>query len=125
MSRRHTRAARSYTCFPDTRLCRSGEARLDAVTVQQGLHYAGRPARTIGEAARVLRPGGRLFIVDFQAHDLDYLRSEHEHRWLGFQEDEMAGWLSDAGLQPEDCRRLTGKAQIGRATWRERGCQYG
>src|SRR3546814_19478388 len=87
-----------------------GEASVDAVTVHQVLHYAERPARTIEEAARVLRPGGRLFIVDFQAHDLDYLRSEHEHRWLGFQEDEMAGWLSDAGLQPEDCRRLTGKA---------------
>ncbi|HEY9538837.1 MAG TPA: metalloregulator ArsR/SmtB family transcription factor [Kiloniellaceae bacterium] len=87
-----------------------GEASFDAVTVHQVLHYAERPARTIEEAARVLRPGGRLFIVDFQAHDLDYLRSEHEHRWLGFQEDEMAGWLSDAGLQLEDCRRLTGKA---------------
>src|SRR3546814_6721572 len=57
-----------------------GEASFDAVTVHQVLHYAERPARTIEEAARVLRPGGRLFIVDFQAHDLDYLRSEHEHR---------------------------------------------
>lgn len=86
------------------------QASFDAVTIHQVLHYAERPGRTIQEAARVLRPGGRLFIVDFQAHDLDYLRSEHEHRWLGFAEEEMAGWLEGAGLALEDCRRLTGKA---------------
>ncbi|MGE5765837.1 MAG: ArsR/SmtB family transcription factor [Bacteroidota bacterium] len=86
------------------------QASFDAVTIHQVLHYAERPGRTIQEAARVLRPGGRLFIVDFQAHDLDYLRSEHEHRWLGFAEEEMAGWLDGAGLALEDCRRLTGKA---------------
>jgi len=87
-----------------------GDASFDAVTIHQVLHYAERPAKAIQEAARVLRPGGRLFIVDFQAHDLDYLRSEHEHRWLGFAEEEMADWLAAAGLAPEDCRRLSGKA---------------
>lgn len=86
------------------------QASFDAVTIHQVLHYAERPGRAIQEAARVLRPGGRLFIVDFQAHDLDYLRSEHEHRWLGFAENEMAGWLEAAGLALEDCRQLTGKA---------------
>ena len=86
------------------------EASFDAVTIHQVLHYAERPARTIQEAARVLRPGGRLFIVDFQAHDLDYLRSEHEHRWLGFEEDKMADWLKAAGLEQEGCRHLKGKA---------------
>ena len=87
-----------------------GEGSFDAVTVHQVLHYAERPSRAIQEAARVLRPGGRLFIVDFQAHDLDYLRSEHAHRWLGFEEDRMADWLEAAGLQPEDCNHLKGKA---------------
>lgn len=86
------------------------EASFDAVTIHQVLHYAERPTRAIQEAARVLRPGGRLFIVDFQAHDLDYLRSAHEHRWLGFEESEMAEWLEAAGLKLEDCRCLTGKA---------------
>jgi ArsR family transcriptional regulator len=86
------------------------EASFDAVTIHQVLHYAERPARAIQEAARVLRSGGRLFIVDFQAHELEHLRSEHEHRWLGFEEDEIAEWLGAAGLQLEDCRRLTGQA---------------
>ncbi|MEQ9607487.1 MAG: class I SAM-dependent methyltransferase, partial [Kiloniellaceae bacterium] len=86
-----------------------GDASFDAVTIHQVLHYAERPAKAIQEAARVLRPGGRLFIVDFQAHDLDYLRSEHEHRWLGFEEDKMADWLNAAGLDPQACRCLKGK----------------
>lgn len=87
-----------------------GEASFDAVTIHQVLHYAERPGRAIQEAARVLRPGGRLFIVDFQAHELEHLRSEHAHRWLGFEDEKMADWLRDAGLQPEDCRHLKGKA---------------
>ena len=49
-------------------------------------------------------PAGRI------GRTLDYLRSEHEHRWLGFAEEEMAEWLAAAGLALEDCRRLTGKA---------------
>lgn len=86
------------------------EASFDAVTIHQVLHYAERPGRAIQEAARVLRPGGRLFIVDFQAHELEHLRGEHEHRWLGFEEDKMSDWLTAAGLKPEDCRHLRGEA---------------
>ncbi|NIA67500.1 metalloregulator ArsR/SmtB family transcription factor [Pelagibius litoralis] len=80
----------------------------DAVTVHQVLHYAERPAQAIEEAARVLRPGGRLFIVDFQAHAQDVLRDEHEHRWLGFEENSIATWLKDAGLEPAESRHLAG-----------------
>jgi ubiquinone/menaquinone biosynthesis C-methylase UbiE len=87
-----------------------GDASFDAVTIHQVLHYAERPSQAIREAARVLRPGGRLFIVDFQAHDLDFLRSEHEHRWLGFEDDKMAVWLREAGLEPEGSHRLKGEA---------------
>ncbi len=86
-----------------------GEASFDAVTIHQVLHYAERPGKAIAEAARVLRPGGRLFIVDFLAHGLDFLRSEHQHRWLGFEEQEMADWLTAAGLKPEGCRQLKGE----------------
>lgn len=84
------------------------ERSFDAVTIHQVLHYAERPSKAIQEAARVLRPGGRVFIIDFQAHGLDFLRSEHEHRWLGFEEDKMTDWLKTAGLKPEGCRRLEG-----------------
>lgn len=80
----------------------------DAVTIHQVLHYAERPGQAIEEAARVLRPGGRLFIVDFQAHALDFLRDEHEHRWLGFDEKSIRAWVKAAGLQPAENRQLQG-----------------
>lgn len=80
----------------------------DAVTLHQVLHYAERPLQAIEEAARVLRPGGRLFIVDFQAHALDFLRDQHEHRWLGFDESSIKTWLEDAGLEPAESEHLKG-----------------
>ncbi|MDP2764895.1 MAG: ArsR family transcriptional regulator, partial [Brevundimonas sp.] len=45
-------------------------------------------------------PGGRLLIVDFAPHKLEYLREEHQHRRLGFADAEMRRWLSEAGLTP-------------------------
>ena len=61
----------------------------DAVTIHQVLHFADDPGAAIAEAARVLRPGGRLVIVDFAPHTLDHLRHEHAHRRLGFADDEI------------------------------------
>ncbi len=82
----------------------------DAVTIHHVLHFAERPAALIGEAARVLRPGGRLVIVDFAPHGLEALRQEHAHRRLGFADREVLDWLSEAGLAPGRVRHLTGKA---------------
>ena len=45
-------------------------------------------------------PGGRLLIVDFAPHGLEFLRTEHQHRRLGFFDDEMDRWLAAAGLNP-------------------------
>jgi ArsR family transcriptional regulator len=75
-------------------------ASFDAVTVHQVLHYAENPPAVIAEAARVLRPEGRVFVVDFAKHELDELRDEHAHRWLGFRDDEVTGWCRKAGLKP-------------------------
>ena len=66
----------------------------DAVTIYQVLHYADRPAAAVAEAARMLRPGGRLAIVDFSPHSLESLRSEHNHRRLGFGDGEVSAWVS-------------------------------
>lgn len=70
----------------------------DLVVVHQVLHYLGDPAAAVREAARLVAEGGRIIIVDFAPHRLEFLREQHQHRRLGFAEAEMERWLHDAGL---------------------------
>lgn len=82
----------------------------DLATIHQVLHYADDPGQVIVEAARVLRPGGRLIVVDFAPHDLEFLRTEHAHRRLGFTDAEVQGWFRAAGLVPQAPVRLPGQS---------------
>ena len=70
----------------------------DVVCIHQVLHFLAEPAAAVGEAARLLKPGGRLIISDFAPHALEFLRDEHAHRRLGFADDEVRGWCAEAGL---------------------------
>jgi SAM-dependent methyltransferase len=83
----------------------------DLVIVHQVLHYLDDPSRALREAARALRPGGRLVLVDFAPHSHEFLREQHAHRRLGFSRDEVDGFLRDAGLEPEAHRDLRSPAQ--------------
>lgn len=80
----------------------------DAITIHQVLHYAEEPAEVIAEAARALRPGGGLVVVDFAPHDQEALRREHAHRRLGFEDSEVARWFREAGLAPGRAVMLAG-----------------
>lgn len=73
-------------------------ASADLVVVHQVLHYLGDPAAAVKEASRLVDQGGRLLIVDFAPHKLEFLREQHQHRRLGFADAEIERWLKDAGL---------------------------
>jgi len=70
----------------------------DVVIIHQVLHFLDDSLRAITAAARVLRPGGRLLVVDFAPHVLEFLRNEHAHRRLGFAPEAVKQWLTAAGL---------------------------
>lgn len=70
----------------------------DAVIMHQVLHFADDPGAAIAEAARQLTTNGRLLVVDFAAHENQLLLVEHQHRRLGFGDQQMADWMADAGL---------------------------
>jgi ubiquinone/menaquinone biosynthesis C-methylase UbiE len=70
----------------------------DVVIIHQVLHFLDDSAHAIAEAARVLRPGGRLLVIDFAPHDLEFLREDHAHRRLGFAAETVTQWLEAAGL---------------------------
>lgn len=80
----------------------------DHVVIHQVLHYAHSPAAAIGEAARVLTPGGTLLVVDFAAHQREELRSTDAHIRLGFEDEAMVGWFTAAGLEPGEVDHLEG-----------------
>ena len=87
---------------------RAGEA--DLVVVHQVLHYLTDPAGAVAEAARLVAPGGHVLIVDFASHDLEFLRSEHQHRRLGFSDAEIERWFAEAGLGEMETRTLPPQA---------------
>jgi len=76
------------------------DAAFDAVTLQMVLHYAEDPAAALAEACRVLKPGGVLAMVDLAPHQRADLLGAHAHRWPGFDDAAIAGWLGAAGCVP-------------------------
>jgi ubiquinone/menaquinone biosynthesis C-methylase UbiE len=78
----------------------------DLVVIHQVLHFLDDPGRALGEAARALAPGGCLAVVDFDAHDQEFLRDEFAHRRLGFAAQEVEGYLAEAGLANVRCERV-------------------
>jgi ubiquinone/menaquinone biosynthesis C-methylase UbiE len=99
-----------------------GEQIADAVVMHQVLHFLADPGRAIREAARILAPHGRLLIVDFAPHDLEFLREQFAHARLGFPTSQLSQWLGEAGLTLVQARELappigTGPGKLTVSLW--------
>lgn len=84
----------------------------DLVTMHQVLHYLEKPGAAVAEAARLLRPAGRLIVVDFAAHNHEFLREEHAHLRLGFSDEQMEEWLAEADLELAETRDFAPEAEM-------------
>ena len=96
-----------------------GDRSVDSILLHQVLHYAQAPGTAIAEAARVLRPGGRLLVIDFAQHDREELRNQDAHLRLGFADDAMRGWFAASGLAMDRIDRLEG-GELTVILWRGR-----
>jgi ArsR family transcriptional regulator len=88
------------------------DASFDAATLQMVLHYAEDPAAALAEAGRVLKPGGLLLIVDLAPHQRADLLGAHAHRWPGFDDAEIAGWLGATGCAVAQVRTIPGALPV-------------
>jgi len=76
-----------------------GNASQDVVIFHQVLHFADDPESALKEAGRVLKEGGVMLIVDFAPHEMEFLREQHAHRRLGFEENEIIAYAREADLR--------------------------
>jgi ArsR family transcriptional regulator len=74
------------------------DAALDAATLMLVLHHVADPDKALREAARTLKPGGRVLIVDMLPHDRESYRQQMGHVWLGFSEEQMIQLMQDCGF---------------------------
>ena len=73
------------------------DARVDAALLALVLHHIADPLSALKEAARILKPGGTLLVVDMLPHDRETYRQQMGHVWLGFDPEHITRWLADAG----------------------------
>ena len=77
---------------------------IDLALLSQALHHAENPRQALAEAFRILKPGGRLLILDLRAHRFEKARELYADRWLGFKENELHDWIEEAGFSQSEVR---------------------
>ncbi len=83
-------------------------ASMDAVFLSQALHHAARPGPALAAAAKLLRAGGKLVMLDLVRHEQDWVREKWADQWLGFEAREVSRWMEQAGLEPLVTEKLSG-----------------
>jgi ArsR family transcriptional regulator len=74
------------------------DASVDLAILSQALHHAAHPQTAVNEAARILRAGGQLLVLDLNEHTFARARELYADVWLGFKESALHGFLKKAGL---------------------------
>ena len=75
------------------------DASVDLALLSQALHHAARPERALAEAHRILRPGGRVLILDLREHDEAWVKTKLGDKWLGFTDAALTALLKNAGFE--------------------------
>jgi ArsR family transcriptional regulator len=75
------------------------DASLDLAILSQALHHAEHPQRALDSAFRILKPGGRLIVLDLVQHHFEEARELYADRWLGFSESDLAAMLEKSGFR--------------------------
>jgi SAM-dependent methyltransferase len=75
-----------------------GDASVDVALLSQALHHAADPARALAEAARIVKPGGRVLLLELRRHDEQWVRERLGDTWLGFDDAELKRMMEGAGL---------------------------
>jgi SAM-dependent methyltransferase len=71
---------------------------IDVALLSQALHHASEPSQALEEAVRILKPGGRLLILDLRPHDETWVRDKLGDQWFGFSDEQLTTLLTRAGL---------------------------
>ena len=87
------------------------DASVDVALLSQALHHASDPERAIAEAVRIVRPGGRLLVLDLRQHNQTWVRARYGHHRLGFSPSALESLLLSGGLA--DVRVTTGAKKAG------------
>ena len=72
---------------------------VDMAMFSQALHHAEHPQKALREAYRIIRPGGRVFVLDLKKHNFEKAREIYADRWLGFSQNSLYQFLKEAGFQ--------------------------
>ncbi len=106
--------------------CRVGESEalpvddesVDFVFANMYLHHVENPQKAVKEMARILKPSGSLVLTDLDSHRFEFLREEHNDRWMGFNRSDIRTWLSESGLLSPvvDCVGQNCRAESGCGT---------